>query len=1640
MRYEGFVQAPISGPVTFTLLADDSARLVLRGEEIIMTANSTTTNSSGMAIVDMSEGDLVPVLLEMVEILDNATVVLLWMYDGLIAPTVIPSDALYYSRNLMGSPATIINVPGIPVAETSSITNAMDREYISCSATETCGVIIQSRDEAGNNVNNSGAHGGWIVSVEAIGGWALDGRVDEVVSGNPVSIDSTVVPMDWSGTSLGTVTCQLGSSVCVPWLDLGLDSGDEIVIGRERHVVAGFDTLALNTVEPFHEADGDYAVYLAGPLTGLYGATFTPTVVGDYALRVQMPPSSEVQVVRTSLDGVEGKIGGSFVVCESSLVGGTCSSDIPFDADATQFSTAIEEVFGIGSAIHTEVDGADCTVGCSWTVEFDAALGDVEDLVVDSSGLTGLGAKVDVEVIIPGMNQADIMGSPITVSVSPNSGSAARTTAYGKGLYSAIAGEVASFIVQVKDEAGNNRLGDEDSLAAYLVPPGNADYVKGHVEPLGEGSYNVSYTSNVSGDHTLAVYLSETSEIQQINLRMVEAGSFIISLGPGSADTTPSLAIDAPASSIAEALSALSYGAVNVTSSASQDVFTYTITFVDSVGDVPQSEVTLSAAAVENNPLATADSTTIVQGQASHIRTFSSPIISERQLLSVSASEAGSFTLSYRGRETPNIEIGASSGEVKAALESLDVIGSLTVDEISVDVYEGAYSILFQPEGASFSFGQWFTFGNIPELVVNSEEDTPEGFTSSVTSLVQGASPFAPVVHPAVRDPTGCMATQLEGVPDTEGLSKAQSGVLTTFSIESRDAFGNRITEGPQKEIQIISIAAEGGGEIAGSFSVSALGNSVEIAANAPPLVAEAALESLPGVGGISVTAPPSSCSLPVAGVQATVQFGSTEVSLSGGDASSILRLGDWVRICGTGGVYAIEALSSTSLTLSSAYLGIDSTNCALLYNDRERFSFVIAFDTSLGDQPPLKVDSSNLYDSTSTVAPENIVKDVINCDWNRNQEIYVEVGTVTGGSFLLGYGEQFTSQIPFNATAEQLEAALLSGINVISAVRITSGFPVWGIEILALEPNIPLLPLTPESYLLEGSGVRLGQRQACPSAHGVVTAAGRVGANWLATLDGPGSSLFHFEHSAYGVYSSSYLGPPAGTYSLTVQEAVGHGLCGTYWNNRWMYGDPAIERVDSIVDFSWSSADALTLTGRDYISIRWMGWVQPVFDGNYTFVTEVNDGARLWVNDELLFDEFETEASSEVEGSYETYSGLAQDLKGGVLYPIQLDFRENYNSATIRLLWSSDEQLLEIIPSYRLFYGETRIANSPFVVDVAPRKPGPPEGLSLEIIGADALQALFYPPADDGGESITSYLVEWWDASLDGLQTPEVQEIVIDSRIDGGTFVMTWPAGSGYANSRPLPWNATAVQVEYELESSNPELRDVSVDLDSSSHTYSVTFLSERGNVPYMLEVDPSSLTSSSVSVPIGDRVSINEIVPGVSVGTLWETMNVDKTTIPHRALVDGLSQDSTTPEGFSVRVSARNSAGAGLPCSAATMKPAAPPGPPPEGAIVLIPGSSTSLKVRWSHPVDDFGSIVTSFEVKYTPFGGSAIVMMGSTDTFSSLSRGLGHYDAILSSLPLGVPHLVSIAAVLFFAEVLHKSNKSQPVPIQSNIRSMH
>jgi hypothetical protein len=182
---------------------------------------------------------------------------------------------------------------------------------------------------------------------------------------------------------------------------------------------------------------------------------------------------------------------------------------------------------------------------------------------------------------------------------------------------------------------------------------------------------------------------------------------------------------------------------------------------------------------------------------------------------------------------------------------------------------------------------------------------------------------------------------------------------------------------------------------------------------------------------------------------------------------------------------------------------------------------------------------------------------------------------------------------------------------------------------------------------------------------------------------------------------------------------------------------------VDSEINFLWESF--ITATGKDYISVRWTGFFQPQFSEVYTFTIEVNDGARLWVDNELLFDSFE---STTPENSiYSTYTGVTTSLIADRLYDIKLEYRENTGKAIARLYWSSASQPLEIVPSSALYHADTPIVSSPFTVKPFAVEPTVPTDLSLSVFDEQALTLSWREPANDGGASIISYTVEWWTA-----------------------------------------------------------------------------------------------------------------------------------------------------------------------------------------------------------------------------------------------------------------------------------------------------
>jgi hypothetical protein len=460
--------------------------------------------------------------------------------------------------------------------------------------------------------------------------------------------------------------------------------------------------------------------------------------------------------------------------------------------------------------------------------------------------------------------------------------------------------------------------------------------------------------------------------------------------------------------------------------------------------------------------------------------------------------------------------------------------------------------------------------------------------------------------------------------------------------------------------------------------------------------------------------------------------------------------------------------------------------------------------------------------------------------------------------------------------------------------------------------------------------------------------------------------------------------------YDLDIAGAAVGGLYAEYFNNRWLYGEATMSRTDPIVDFSWTADDIITPTGKDYISARWTGFVQPTFGEDFTFYVVANDGARLFVGGELLFDAFDNEvADGDAPAVYKGTVPMVKDL----LTDIKLEWRENTGAAFVRLMWSSASQPQTVIPSNRLFSSSTPIVDSPFQVAPTAIISTPPTDVSIEIEDWDKIKVQWYAPENDGGEGISSFLVEWWNAEEGVYGTNEVQTILVSGEVDGGTWLLTSP--SGYQYPFPLPWDIEYDELEAVLESLD-DVGDVSVSLtdytraepsttntirpkntiDRKTREYRITFLSNIGTVA-PIAIDMSGLTSSNgtramlvchqyggvftdahgaTDLTCGSDLRPNATIHGnatLASGGRSEEPSLDVAEgDPYSYTIKFVDQDSAIPDGFGVRVSVKNpSRGYSIPAETLYLKPMAVPDPPQLVEIVRVAGSSTAFNVYWSY-----------------------------------------------------------------------------------------
>ncbi|MCP4261358.1 MAG: hypothetical protein GY774_28235 [Planctomycetes bacterium] len=154
----------------------------------------------------------------------------------------------------------------------------------------------------------------------------------------------------------------------------------------------------------------------------------------------------------------------------------------------------------------------------------------------------------------------------------------------------------------------------------------------------------------------------------------------------------------------------------------------------------------------------------------------------------------------------------------------------------------------------------------------------------------------------------------------------------------------------------------------------------------------------------------------------------------------------------------------------------------------------------------------------------------------------------------------------------------------------------------------------------------------------------------------------------------------------LAGMASAEEGLIGEYYHGGGgdAWDDLVMVRLDPTVDFGWGNGSPEPgVVNVDNFKVRWTGEVEIPSTGTWTFHTLTDDGVRLWVNDELVLENWTDHGSTPDSGEI--------NLQGGQRYPIVLEWYENGGGALCHLSWEGPTMPRQIIPSGYLWVGGER-------------------------------------------------------------------------------------------------------------------------------------------------------------------------------------------------------------------------------------------------------------------------------------------------------------------------------------------------------------
>ena len=339
----------------------------------------------------------------------------------------------------------------------------------------------------------------------------------------------------------------------------------------------------------------------------------------------------------------------------------------------------------------------------------------------------------------------------------------------------------------------------------------------------------------------------------------------------------------------------------------------------------------------------------------------------------------------------------------------------------------------------------------------------------------------------------------------------------------------------------------------------------------------------------------------------------------------------------------------------------------------------------------------------------------------------------------------------------------------------------------------------------------------------------------------------------------------------------------GDYWANSTLSGEPALVRNDTAVFFDWGSGAPASTLPVDQFSARWTR--QLSFDaGVYQFFLEVDDGARLFIDDQLVLDEWQA-------GSQRISSATVPLAAGR--HTLRVEYFERTGQALARFWW---ERQLTFTGWEGRYYSNPDLQGDPALVrDDAAISFDWGGGSPAASVGGDGFSARwrrtvtfdpglyrFYARMDDGlrvrvdGE----LLLDEWQDGPDRTVATDVDlaggnyqvEVEYYERTGGALVSFWWELAPQPTPTYTPLWTATPTATD--LPSATPIPTEIPTNVPTAAPTEMPTEIPTESPTP----LPEATATPSWTPTPTSTGTS--EVDPGVTVtvtATTTITITVD-------------------------------------------------------------------------------------------------------------------------------------------------------------------